>query len=291
MKKIILFCFILLSFESMAKDLSIVSFNIRWFGIGGEMSGSASDEFRTKWLTEYIEKNLSKHDVIVFQEIVIKSALYKIMKPLDFYCRSYTSDSRKHQYVVICTKNHLEFVREKYARSYALAAVGSVNNSKLRPAVVGIVREKKTKLKLAHILGIHLKAMGHHTETRLKQSRIIRDTINKFKDNLPTVLVGDFNSLNSAATGLFEDDITYMKDIFADAGLRIIRTSKPYTYRVPKLGLKLDHFFISQGTHTTRLKILGPCNKDFKSGHRYDNIEFYNRFISDHCPISLTLHL
>ena len=48
-----IFVALLLSFTVHAAPLEIVTFNMKWFGLGGEIAGTIGDEFRDSWIFEF----------------------------------------------------------------------------------------------------------------------------------------------------------------------------------------------------------------------------------------------
>ena len=213
MKHLILIVAALLVMQSLPKALAkgpmgvkIATLNLQWFGLGGEFSGTLSDEYRGPWIKEFISIELRDVDVVVFEEIVDVNAFEDLMQP-NFKCVSYHHSSPYHQHVVLCHKSHLEFVKEKDDDNYAFE--DSALNPMARPALHGVLKRRNGKA-LLRIFGVHLKAFPNETKTRLQQLAKIASRIKSLKDGLPVAILGDFNSHIAKVTKLKKDDWEYI---------------------------------------------------------------------------------
>ena len=87
---VIAVCACAMGMEAQARDLKVASFNIEWFGLGGSMSGSSSDETRDYDLRRFIKRELGDVDVIVFQEIVdVNRFVDRVIDSDDRWCVTY----------------------------------------------------------------------------------------------------------------------------------------------------------------------------------------------------------
>lgn len=281
MKKQLLLALLILfiSTNTIAKNLTITSFNIRFYGFGGEYSGSLTDEFRDDWLSEYMKKNNIMSDVIVFQEIIDKNRLRKLLAN-NYNCISYKNDQKNHLHVVICYR-YKTFIFDKVAGDDNHI----IDNSSLeryRPAVYGILKNRDAK-PLLRIVGVHLKARETHFKTRKKQAKIIKKNLQTLDSSVPTIIIGDFN-LHS------EKEVNDISEIFKDLGLKHVDNNR-FTYMSPTFEGILDHVWLSESLSHKELIVKGPKTKDFNDTKRFDNLYFYNKFISDHAPIIISIKL
>jgi endonuclease/exonuclease/phosphatase family metal-dependent hydrolase len=292
MKKIlVLFMFIAVTAEAF--EFNVATMNIRFYGQGAEISGSLKDEFRDKWIIEFIRKELTNNDAIMFQEIVDIKRFSKLADKLNMSCFAYDGSTNKgsyrHQHVVFCLNNKYDFKRLPQLDGYAYWPVADAYRIRLRPAVVGIVIDKKSKKELFTIAGLHLKARDTHSQTRMNQVNELITLIKKNKNLPPFVVLGDFNTHSAQETGRRSSDLTYLKYAFAKVDMEWARHYQENTFRLPEVSFQFDHIFTQSGIRAYSTKVKGPCNNK-ERGDRFQDFQFYNRFISDHCPVSTRLH-
>lgn len=287
MKKILILIFFI-SIYARAFDFKLATMNIRFYGKGGEVSGELKDEFRDKWISEYIKKELPYYDGILFQEIVDKERFFKMMDRLYMSCYSYESKAYLHQHVVLCLNKKYVLETIPSLNSFAYWPVADVYSGKLRPALVGIIREKSTNKRLFTIAGLHLKARGSHSQTRMEQIEALSKLIAKSSNLPPFVVLGDFNTHSAQDTNRRTSDLTITKNILDDVNLRWSEYKEQNTFKLPDVEFQFDHIFTSDKLRSFGTKVKGPCNNDDR-GDRFKDYFFYNRFISDHCPVSTTL--
>lgn len=272
-----------------SKDITITSFNIKWYGLGGTMSGSSKDEYRDRYIKSYIKKNLKSSDVILFQEIVDVSRLAKKVMGRNWKCTSYSHYNKKHQHVAICTKKGLRFVREVDDDNFILEEVATYHSS--RPALAGVIETSKGK-KLAHIIGVHLKAFPAETEKRLQQIEAVSDRLAEFDDGVPAIVLGDFNTYAKKKTNLRRDDVDIFDKILRRHDLDFLSTGRKFSYNANYRKARFDHFWVSNNVPVVgKLDVGKACNSDPKKSKGYDNIHYYNEYVSDHCPVSIRLKL
>lgn len=290
MKLILILIFLSLNTYSQTQ-LNVATFNIRFFGLGGEMSSLPTDEYRDNWITEFTNLTLNDRDVIVFEEIVDVLRLKNILSPLKLNCTSYDHENIKHQHVVICLKDRYEFIKENFDDNFTIEEITTVIDGKLRPAVYGKIKDKVSQKELAHIIGVHLKAAPQFFEARMKQVEIIKKYILKMNDHLPIIFLGDLNTHIKELTDNSTDDVTMMENTLKDVDLKLVTNPFPYTYVMSGEGkAKLDHVFVSKSVDVLKVEVGTAC-KEIQNTRRFENILFYNRMVSDHCPLMVDLKL
>lgn len=283
----LLFCLACFDFVE-AKVINITTFNVRWFGIGGEYTGTKADEFRDPWIKEFITKKLKKSDVILFQEILDIGRLGIIVAP-DLRCQGYKHPHPRHQNVVLCFKNEWQFVPEANDDNYAIESL-ALDEQWSRPGLHGLLLDENEQ-PLVHIVGVHLKSSYQHTESRLFQTNAVAKELSKIKDGLPVIVLGDFNTHLAAITQKKADDVQLIDSIFSKH--RLYRLPNDLnTFRIADIGLNLDHIWVSRGVEAVDpISVAPACNNPERGPIRFENPPFYYRFISDHCPVSATLRL
>lgn len=268
---------------------TVTTFNLKWFGLGGELSGRQADEYRGPWLKEFLQEYLSKTQIFIFQEVVDKTLLSSLMQEMGFGCSSYNHTTSKHQFVVVCMTSEFSILPEDDDNNISFEEVGEVDNSKLRPAISGIILNSKTRKPLFHLLGVHLKAGKLEGETRQKQAKLLAERISSYSDKLPVVLIGDFNTYEKAEGEIEIDDFETLDSIFESAYLKRVKHQFRHSYKSFNYGFLFDHVYLSENTNYSNVSIFSACNQSFSNSQRYKNINFYNRFISDHCPLSIDI--
>ncbi len=272
-----------------ATELKITTFNVKNYGGGGLLYGDheeawsdkiAADEHRDKTIREFMKREqIFSSDVIAFQEVLDVDRLQKKILDKVFACTSYKLET-KEQHVVICLKGDYEFVKAPDDNNFILEDIALGN---LRPAVHGIIKDKKTGDELIHIFAVHLKAFPEAFDTRLNQIGILAKYLKEKQDQTPSVILGDFNS--------YDNEPEKFDDIFNQQGLPIveIETQVSYTYRTTKYKSKFDRFWIDHAALSSDPpEVSGPCNNASNSeGEGYQNISYYNKNVSDHCPVTI----
>ncbi len=264
-----------------ARNITITTFNIKLYGIGGEWAGTPEDEYRDPWLQEFLGQVGFNSDVILFQEIVDVNRLQNLMGT-NYNCLSYFHPRPKHQKVALCHKTTFGFVKEVIDDNFIIEEVAL---GKYRPALWGVLTDNK-KIPLMHIVGVHLKARPSSAAKRDKQMEIISKKIGELNDQLPIIVLGDFNSFDQ--TG----DEQMIQEWLRPHSLIPMEIEGNNTYITWQYQNKFDHIFASESLTPIRpVQISGPCNNETLKGIRFNDVPFYNRFISDHCPLSISFIL
>jgi endonuclease/exonuclease/phosphatase family metal-dependent hydrolase len=259
---------------TQTQDISITTFNIKFYGLNGVHGGQAGSETRDDKIKAHLTKHQIWTDVMIFQEIVDVAGLEDLVGS-NYSCKSYDHADSTHQHVVLCHKKTFTFVTASDDDNYALE---EVSLDKHRPAVHGILVNKDGK-KLLHIFGVHLKAQPDCSDVRATQVGLIGDYMKSRADNEPTIILGDFNS--------YGDDPVKFSEVFADEAIAMTPATDSYkfSYRSGGQGSKLDRIWLSNSLQVVSpAKVSGPCND---AGGSSQAIKTYNKEVSDHCPVTI----
>lgn len=269
-----------------AGSLRITSLNIRWYGNNGNIK--PAPEKRDATLRAFLSDEIKKADVMVFQEIVDVKRLAKEVVGGGMECHSYQHPDSNHQHVVVCHKSEYDFVREANDNNIAAEEVAAeaADPDRARPAVSGLL--KRNGQPVAHIIGVHLKAFPKETETRVNQAEAIGERITDFGDDVPVVVIGDFNTYPSTETKKNKDDDALIGEAFQEAGAKMRQVANPAkeTYRTAKHKGKFDRIFASSNVKG-EIKVAAPCATTATTSQ----IEKYNSQVSDHCLVAADLKL
>lgn len=271
-------------------QLTVATFNIKWYGLGGNMNGTSADEKRDPHLKEFIAKELGTADAIVFEEIVDLARLEKNVLPTKYKCQSYENSNAKHQKVAICVNKKYKLLLSEGEPDYIWE---DVMIGRHRPAVVGTVSTSTGK-PLLQIIGVHLKAMPNFSSVREEQAKLIASHLVAQSKRIPTVITGDFNTFDNDED-LIQAALDEVGDDFAQ-----INYPEEYTFRSGDMLSKFDRFWVSGAVEPVSVpKVWTACNKDIEAtapepaanGNPYENISYYNEHISDHCPVIVKLQV
>ncbi len=284
--KYLLLAFFLICQLTYATSVKLTTFNIKWFGLGGWPGGSSENEERIPSLKQFWKDHLMDKDVIMFQEIVDTELFVNEVTPEDYRCISYDHKWQKHQHVMICHKDKFIFKKEVGDDNFI---IDDVSLWRYRPAISGMLTDQNGN-GLLHLIGVHLKAGTDSSLKRISQVEHIAETIEKFEDNLPVIVLGDFNSHISPYNGELEDDTTIFSGILFPLGLNWIKNNFG-TYATKWSSRTFDHFWISSDLEIVEnLSVFEACNRA-SDEQGLLNISVYNRQISDHCPTSIGVEL
>ena len=265
----------LISASALAEPVSITTMNIEFYG------QNRTSDSRDASIREFFTLEGVYSDVFAFEEIVDVAGLEKNLLQNRYKCHSYDHNNRGHQHVVICVRNGFTFVvaNDDNNYTYENVALGT-----LRPAVHGILKNARGR-ELAHIVGVHLKAMPNEGATRNRQVKLLAENLVNRGDDLPVIFLGDMNSYNS--------DVETFTEIFSENNLDLAPLPMPfYTYRTNRYQSIFDWFMATGDVEsTTPVRVSGPCNDSWSSGTNFDDLAYYNQNVSDHCPVSAILDL
>lgn len=270
---------------ALSAQLKVSSFNIRFYGNSLSEDSDKVKDGRDSYIKDFLTKeNILTSDVIVFEEIVDKEALVGNVLGNEFNCTSYDVRNAGHQHVMVCHKPEYKFEKAADDDNFILEDVTLGKN--LRPAVHGLLKNQKGQT-LAHLVGVHLKAMPNESSTRERQMQVIAGYLNKQDKNTPIIMTGDFNS--------FEDDADNFTKILNLKGndMAEVENPSPYTFQDGKYRNKLDRIWASDEVKViSKIEVKGPCNnRSPGEGSGYGNVAYYNKNISDHCPITAVVEV
>jgi hypothetical protein len=273
------------------RKLKIATFNIRWYGVGGDVDHPTA-ETRNPMLRAFVEQHLADADMVVFEEILDVAMLQAEVVPAGWTCSTYPSTQAKHQFVTGCLAPNLFLTREADDDDVGFQplALGT-----LRPGLAGVVRDAATLAPIARIVGVHLKAMPDSTDRRLAQAKILVERLAQLdtrNEQLPLLLLGDFNAHRSTDTMRDKDDWTLIGEVFDTQpalGLAHAAYAFENTYR-DKAGkaYKLDHMYLSRAALES-IDVAGPCNLAWPADQATITQHFDQ--ISDHCPVIASITL
>ncbi len=272
--------------ERAGTELRISTFNIRWFGLDGDLFGSFGSESRVDTVRAFIDEHLSDRDVLVFQEIVDKELFFTEVVP-EYTCVSYDGRAGKHQHIAVCHTDAYEYRAPVDDDNFTLEEINT--SGFLRPAVHGTIYTAAGE-PVSHLLAVHLKANEQSTERRIEQAEILQARAEALYEasDLPVIMIGDFNTHFAVDTERDENDEDVLEDILYP--LSRVRLPVEYTYQ-EKGGKtrRLDHAFVSPGVSVLQVVSPGPCDLD-RDIH-LPQIETYYDTLSDHCPVIVDLEL
>ncbi len=262
-------------------EFTITTLNIKWYG-------NNAGERRDSSLKSFIQKNLADSDGILFQEIVDVQRLFeRVMGENEYNCYNYAHNNRGHQSVVLCLKKEFTLSIEADDDNWKVDDVSYGSNG-ARPALSGVVKDSKGT-KLFHMLGVHLKAFPKKTNVRLSQTKSLAERIETYPDQLPVVLLGDFNSHIKTKTQKSRDDKYLMLDILGEVGMELVDLEEQNTWVSRSKRSQLDQVYISNDiTLTDRPRVDGACNLE-PNDQSAGLVQQYLSTISDHCPITVNL--
>ncbi len=278
------FALLLLPFAiACSSPLSIATFNIEYYGLAGNSTGTFKDEYRNPFLEEFMKDQIGEAQVIVFQEIVDVPALGSLMAKFNMTCRTYEKQATElHQYVVLCHKQEFRFESLREDGLYAMEEV-KAGNTHVRPGLWGMLQDREGH-PILQIVSVHLKAHKDGTALRLEQIKALSHKLEKDRVAYPTIVIGDFNAHNN--------DKDEFAKIFAlnTSKLKLASYPQANSYRTYEISGAYDQAFISDYLNF-KAEVKGPCNLENQSGKRFLNLDFYNRTISDHCPVLYQIDL
>lgn len=274
---------------SQQTSVNITTFNLKWFGIGGDPT-NPQKEYRIPYVKKLITSYLANTHIIVFEEVVQVEALPQIL-PGGWQCISYKHPQPQHQKVAICATPAIAMEKVNYDDNYTIEAA-QAGNPNLRPAMRIDILERKTNRTLFTLVGVHLKAMPNETNLRVQQSIEISKDLSRIPAGKPVVIVGDMNTFSKAETQLGEDDVDLLLKGYNSSAKGILRVPhKPntYTFRSPEYQNQLDHFYVRGAIRVTAIPDVFPVCSATQNGTGYMNFEYYYKNVSDHCPVTMQI--
>lgn len=279
------------AYAQNVKPVKFVSFNIEWFGLGGRPDNPFL-EHREKTIKSFLNQHVLPADVISFEEIVNPVMLRKLL-PTGWTCITYKNSSPTHQHVVLCANDKFKFTGVGYDKDNdGLINSVAINSESSRPALRVNLVDKATNRNLITVVSVHLKSAPNETGTRQTQIRAIGADLKNLSSTQPYIIMGDFNSFNPENSDLKTDE----KYIFANAlnaytpGVNLLDLGKAYTYRTAMLKSQFDLFYVRGAKVKTNPKVFSVCNNPQKTKDFY-GLNYYNYWVSDHCPVSVELYL
>ena len=269
---------------SPKKRFTITTLNIKWYG-------NKAKEPRDKTLKKFIREKLSYSDGILFQEIVDVERLKTKVMGKDYNCYNYAINNAGHQSVVLCLKKDFRLVKESDDNNWQVDDVAYSNGA--RPALSGLIEDRKGRGML-HVLGVHLKAFPEKTDVRLMQTDHLAERIDTYPDDLPVVVLGDFNSHTKGKNKKKRDDKFLILDILDEVGMDLVDLGERNTWTSKSNRAQLDQIYLSSDIRTLAdARIDGPCNNDRNQDNAkdFENLEYYLKNVSDHCPVTLELEI
>ncbi|MBL7544761.1 MAG: hypothetical protein JNL11_13170 [Bdellovibrionaceae bacterium] len=274
---------------SQQKAVNITTFNLKWFGIGGNPNASQK-EFRIQTVKTFINTYLNQTHLFVFEEVVVVEDLIPLL-PAGWQCISYNHDQPLHQKVVLCGSPAIKLTKVSYDDNYTIEEA-QAGNPNLRPAMRVDVLEARTNKNLFTLIGVHLKAMPEQTNLRLQQAVAISKDLARLPQGRPVVLTGDFNTFLKSETKLPEDDMDLVLKALNSVSkgfVRVPHQPNTYTFRNPEFRNQFDQFYVRGTMRVAAIPNVFPVCSAAQNGTGYMNFEFYYKNVSDHCPVTMQI--
>lgn len=271
-------------------DIALATFNVKWFGLGGSKEGSAEKEKRDVTLKKFIAEEILPTDLIVFQEVVDVPRLLKLL-PAKWNCQTYDNPEPTHQHVVLCASEKYKLKLVDYDTNNTIETV-AINGDKSRPAVRMNVTNVQGKVLFA-LVGVHLKAYPEESKTREFQAGEIAKDLSRLDSDIPVVITGDFNTYPAEKTGGIENDIDLLESSLNQMGAEFIHVPmiEENTYRSGRYGSQFDHYYVKGDMNlVTAPDVYDVCNST-SNGQGFMNLSYYNKNVSDHCPVKLKISI
>lgn len=274
-------------FKPNSETVTVSTFNIKWYGLGGGMWNHPSQEYRQSFLKRFFEEELASSDIIVFSEIVKTESLAALLFPrMD--CVTYSGQWDRHQHTMICYNNK-KFHAEKYDTDYIIPEV-NLGSGGQRPATQAKICRIHGKCFL-QVLGVHL-AAGRKTQKRMEQVQYIKNALVKQDNPLPTIILGDFNSYSIEQTGFEKSDMGFFEDILSDQHQQFRSVTRGIgTYNSGERARNYDHIVISHEIKVLKRWGYQACQAQVNMNERFVPYFSFRRYFSDHCPVTAELKI
>jgi endonuclease/exonuclease/phosphatase family metal-dependent hydrolase len=295
--RLFLSVFLIVSTSLTYAGIKMTTYNIRTF----DLKNSSTNKVELKKIITKLNS-----DFITVQEIVNHKSFTKFIirnfKGYKLHLSKCGGGGRqKIGFLYRSDKFTLEQVYEDKRLSDTGQIVGEYGCGRLRPALVGVFKEKKTKKKFV-VIGIHLKAGGtaNSYEKRKTQYKIVSRIIEELRlaDLKNIILMGDFNS-----TGFIHFDADYVNftNMLTKSGMRTSsKDLKCTAYWAGKNRTDnkeessvLDHIiypasFLSY--KRSRVSLSSHCKRVSCHAVSADSLGLSYKEVSDHCPVSTTFY-
>lgn len=274
------------------RTLTVTTMNIRYFGLGGSLSGEPKDEKRDGYIRSFLTGgSVPRSDIYAFQEIVDVERLQRVL-PQNYSCKTYDNNSAKHQHVVLCAAPNLRLDSEPTDNNDIIDEV-AINPEKSRPALHFRIKDAQGNL-LGRVVAVHLKAYPEESETRQRQSEAMGRYLSKLKSSgLPTIILGDFNTYPAPSNKQTQNDDVLIDSIFKDfeLGLKQVVVPAENTFRSPRSRGHFDRIWMSSELQLEKAPSVFPvCNTpDGQSGQGFLDPDYYYKNVSDHCPVTVSI--
>lgn len=287
---------VLFSWSSFAK-IKLTTYNIRTFDV--------KNSYTNKKELKKIISSL-KSDIITVEEIVnhnsFKQFIIRNFKGYKVHLSTCGGGGRqKIGFVYRSDKFILENAYEDKRLSDPGHVVGEYGCGRLRPALVGVFKERKSKKKFV-VIGVHLKAGGSPGNylKREAQYKIVSRMVEELRlaDYKNIVLMGDFNSTGYVH---FDQDYLNFTNMLATTGMKTSSqnlkctaywSGQDRTDDIEESSV-LDHILYPSGFLSykrSRSSVSSHCYKNSCDFVSSDDLGLSYKEVSDHCPVSLTFY-
>lgn len=278
-----------------ATNLEVSTFNTRWFGLSVQdpRSGNMKPvppavlEERARIMKDFIEKNIQNKDVISFQEVVDVASLEALL-PKGWHCASYKMQNLYHQRVALCASGKYQLLNPPYDTDNSIEEVAT-DSDWSRPALRMDLADLNGK-RIVRIVGVHFKSAPTFSKERQRQASVIAEDLAK-DPTVPAILLGDLNTYSAKQTGEDKDDVEKIVSALqkTDKSFQGIPHNVRYTYRSYKYASLFDHVLVNRGIKAKAApNVYAVCNNS-QEGQGYLDFKYYYKFVSDHCPVSVSL--
>ncbi|MBT4792377.1 MAG: hypothetical protein HON90_12470 [Halobacteriovoraceae bacterium] len=293
-KRISFFAVILFSSQVFA-SLKVATYNIKTF-----------DAFKGNTNKVELKKILENVDADIFtvEEIINGKTFTSFIKTEFpgyslFLSRCGGRGRQKIGFVYRNSKVKLDKVHEDNRLSDPGNITGEYGCGRLRPAVVGMFTEKKSKEKFV-IVGLHLKAGGtaRSYDQRSKQYKIVARIVRelKYADYKNVLLMGDLNSTGFIS---FDEDYNNFQDMLLDTNMETSSKNLKCTSYWSGMNRSdnieessvLDHVIFSENFlnySQSKVQLHSHCKKARCQHVSAADLGISYNEVSDHCPVSIT---
>lgn len=260
-------------------DLTVMSYNIRYLN-----NRDGMDVWKHR--KETVCQTIQQADVVGLQEVVSKQLqeIQASTEELEWYAVGREDGKSAGESTPIgWQKSRFELLASgTFWLSPEPDRVGSRGWDAALPRIASWVklRDKETKESFV-FLNTHFDHKG--AEARTESAKLIRTWVQEQTEELPVVVVGDFNSQRASQPmeALLEGDSKVEKAVFADAR-EVAGNEDPGPnstwngFRQIEVGRRIDFILVKNVADVSRFETLNPKTPE-------------DRFASDHLPVMATL--